>query len=171
MRSSVDRSRLGLIACISLTALGACSSDANMAMSLDSGSAMPRDPQTAEKASIDRFSAAAGHLMVRDATNGLPGANGAIDFDSGAPFITVGLGPSDGKPVKYYNFDVQPTGPAPIYVLFRDGETAPVSGQLNIVDVLPGDAGYNDFWQVTMVTVQGLRGQRSHQFRRDPRRW
>jgi len=124
-----------------------------MAMSLDSGSAMPRDPQTAEKASIDRFSAAAGHLMVRDATNGLPGANGAIDFDSGAPFITVGLGPSDGKPVKYYNFDVQPTGPAPIYVLFRDGETAPVSGQLNIVDVIPGDAGYNDFWQVTMVTV------------------
>src|SRR5262249_39952826 len=26
-------------------------------------------------------------------------------------------------------------------------------GQLNIVDVLPGDAGYNDFWAVSKVTV------------------
>src|SRR5213075_1587084 len=52
-----------------------------------------------------------------------------------------------------YNFDVQPTAPAPIYVLFRAGETAPVAGQLNIVDVVPGVPGYNDFWQVQKVTV------------------
>ena len=29
----------------------------------------------------------------------------------------------------------------------------PVSGQLNIVDSIPGDPGYNDFWLVHKVTV------------------
>ncbi|MBD3289014.1 T9SS type A sorting domain-containing protein, partial [candidate division KSB1 bacterium] len=52
-----------------------------------------------------------------------------------------------------YNFDVQPTVPAPIYVLFREGEDAPVAGQMNIIDVVPGDEGYNDFWHVHKVTV------------------
>jgi hypothetical protein len=28
-----------------------------------------------------------------------------------------------------------------------------VSGQLNVIDSIPGDPGYNDFWQVMMVTV------------------
>ena len=46
----------------------------------------------------------------------------------------------------YTNFDVQSTTPAPIYVLFRKGESAPVAGQPNIVDVIPGDPGHNDFW-------------------------
>jgi hypothetical protein len=135
---------------ISLLGAGACSGDDNMTAG---NPGMPRDPGTAEKVSVDRFSAAAAHLMLRDATNALPAANAPIDFDTGAPFITEGLSPSSGKPVKYYNFDVQPTAPAPIYVLFRDGESTPASGQLNIVDVIPGDAGYNDFWLVTKVTV------------------
>lgn len=112
---------------------------------------MPVDPNTAEKAMIDRFSAEAGHLMVRNDMNGLPGANEAIHFDQG-PFITQGIGP-DGEVVKYYNFDVQPVKAAPIYVLFREGESSPVSGQLNIIDVIPGDEGYNDFWHVNKVTV------------------
>ena len=112
---------------------------------------MAMDPMKAEHASIDRFSAAAGHLQVRDAMNHLPGPNQPVDFDK-APFVTEGLGPN-GKTVMYYNFDVQSTTPAPIYVLYRKGETTPVAGQLNIVDVIPGDAGYNDFWQVTRVTV------------------
>ena len=110
-----------------------------------------KDPTTAPRVSVDRFSATAGHLQVRTATNGLPGPNVAIDFDQG-PFITLGLGP-DGRKITYYNFDTQLTAPAPIYVLVRQGETMPVSGQLNIVDVLPGDPTYNDFWQVVMVTV------------------
>jgi hypothetical protein len=90
-------------------------------------------------------------LFVRTATNGLPGPNAPIDMDTG-PFITLGFGPN-GEHIKYYNFDVQPTTPAPIYVLFRQGETTPVPGQLNIVDVLPGQPGYNDFWQIVKVTV------------------
>ncbi|MFO7526670.1 MAG: T9SS type A sorting domain-containing protein [Ignavibacteriaceae bacterium] len=109
------------------------------------------NPDTAMKASVDRFSMEAGTLFVRDSVNGLPGPNEPIDFDV-EPFITSGLGPQ-GEFIAYYNFDVQPTEPAPIYVLFREGETSPVEDQLNIVDVIPGDDGYNDFWRVHAVTV------------------
>ncbi len=109
------------------------------------------DATTAEKVSVDRFSATAGKLMVRNATNGLPAANAAINFDQG-PFITKGLGPS-GQVLDYYNFDIQSVDPAPIFVLFKEGTSSPVSGQLNIIDLLPGEAGYNDFWQVFKVTV------------------
>jgi hypothetical protein len=113
--------------------------------------AVPKDPAKAPKVSVDRFSAAAGHLQVRTATNGLPAANAPVDFDTG-PFITRGLTPA-GQPVTYYNFDVQPEAPAPIFVLMREGETTPVAGQLNIIDVIPGDPGYSDFWQVVEVRV------------------
>jgi len=115
------------------------------------GGAVPKDPDKAPKASIDRFSPEAGTLMVRDGKNGLPEANAPIDMDQ-PPFITQGLGPKGG-PVRYYNFDVQSTTPAPIWALFREGEPTPVAGQLNIVDVIPGDDGYNDFWLVHKVTV------------------
>ncbi|MFA6060912.1 MAG: hypothetical protein WC756_22125 [Taibaiella sp.] len=111
----------------------------------------PRNPDTAETPVIDRFSAAAGHLQLRTATNGLPEANQPVNFDQG-PFITTGL-TAAGMSVEYYNFDIQPTTPAPIYVLFRSGQPDAVSGQLNIINVIPGDAGYNDFWQVYKVTV------------------
>lgn len=110
----------------------------------------PTDPDDAPRATIDRFSDDAGHLFVRSANAALPGAGEAIDFDE-APFITQGLGP-DGQVVRYYNFDVQATAPAPIFALFYDNGD-PVSGQLNILDVVPGDDGYNDFWQVVKVTV------------------
>ena len=53
--------------------------------------------------------------------NGLPAANAAVNFDQ-APFITKGKGPT-GQNVEYYNFDVQPVNPAPIYVLFKEGST------------------------------------------------
>ena len=112
---------------------------------------MAMDPMAARMAVIDRFSAAAGHLQMRDAMNHLPGANAPVDFDQ-PPFVTTGFGPH-GETVMYYNFDAQSTTPAPIYVLFRAGESSPVQNQLNIVDVIPGDKGYNDFWQVYKVTV------------------
>ena len=111
----------------------------------------PVNPDAAPEVSVDRFSDEAATLMERSQNPGLPGPNEPINFDQ-SPFITRGLGP-DGSSVRYYNFDVQSTEPAPIYVLFREGESSPVAGQLNIVDVIPGDPGYNDFWQVTRVTV------------------
>ena len=110
-----------------------------------------KDITTATKASIDRFSSTAGHLMVRNGTNGLPAANAAVNFDV-APFITFGLDRT-GAHVVYYNFDVRATSPSPIYVFFKSGATSPLAGQNNVVATIPGDAGYNDFWLMKKVTV------------------
>ena len=110
-----------------------------------------KDINTATKASIDRFSATAGHLMIRTETNGLPATNAPVSFDA-QPFITKGLDRNGGL-VQYYNFDVQPTTPSNIYVLFKNGASTPVEGQNNIIPTIPGDAGYNDFWLVNQVTV------------------
>jgi hypothetical protein len=110
-----------------------------------------KDINTAEKVSVDRFTSTTGHLFVRTATNGLPGANAAINFDI-APFITKGFYPN-GTLTEYYNFDVQPIAPDDIYVFFKSGASAPIAGQNNVIPTIPGDAGYNDFWIVNKVTV------------------
>ena len=107
------------------------------------------EPAAPMEAAIDRFSAAAGTLMVRDDSGALPGPNEPINFDM-PPFITQGLGPG-GQVVQYYNFDVQPVASAPIWVLFREGEDDPA--QSPVIDVIPGDEGYNDFWGMIKVTV------------------
>jgi alcohol dehydrogenase (cytochrome c) len=112
----------------------------------------PVDPDQAPIAAVDRFSDKAAHLQLRTPENHLPDPNESVDFDTG-PFITQGLSPTTGKPVRYYNFDVQGTAPAPVYVLYREGEDKPVGGQLDIIDTLPGEKGYNDFRQVWKVSV------------------
>ena len=109
----------------------------------------PVSPADAPVVAVDRF--ATGALFNRAGNPNLPAANAPINFDE-APFITRGLGPA-GEVAYYYNFDVQPTAPAPIYVLFREGAEAPLEGQGNIIDVIPGDEGYNDFWIVNRVNV------------------
>lgn len=70
-----------------------------------------------------------------------------------------------GRQTFYYDFgansmattDGQSVVPAPIYVLVTgfdaDGNPQGVPDQHNIVDVIPGDPGYSDLWQVTFVTV------------------
>ncbi|MEO5562473.1 MAG: hypothetical protein ABIR18_03540 [Chitinophagaceae bacterium] len=117
----------------------------------DSNSIAGKDINTAEKVSVDRFSAAAGHLMVRTAANGLPAANAPVNFDN-PPFITKGFAPN-GAVTEYYNFDTQPLQPVNIYVFFKSGATSPVAGQNNVIPVIPGDAGYNDFWVVNKINV------------------
>jgi hypothetical protein len=117
----------------------------------DSKPATGKDINSAEKVSVDRFNSTTGHLMIRTNTNGLPAANAPINCDVD-PFITKGLSPT-GASTEYYNFDVQPTMPADIYVFFKSGSNNPVAGQNNVVNVIPGDAGYNDFWIVNKVTV------------------
>jgi hypothetical protein len=109
------------------------------------------DPDKAAIASVDRFSKEAGHLQSRTPSNGIPGPNQPVDFDTG-PFNTQGLSPQ-GKPVRYYNFDVQGTAPATVYIVYRAGASSPLAGQLPIIDDLPGEKGYNDFRQVTKVIV------------------
>jgi len=71
----------------------------------------------------------------------------------------------EGRQTFYYDFgantaatgDGQSTVTAPIYVLVTgfndDGSPIAVEGQRNIIDVIPGDEGYSDLWQVTFVTV------------------
>ena len=126
--------------------------DGTDAMTTTDGMGMePMDPDAAERVAVDRFSDDAGTLLTRSANPALPAPDEAIDFDE-KPFWHQGLGP-EGEVVQYYNFDVQPLAPAPIYVLFREGENEPVADQLNVVGVKPGDDGYNDFWQVHRVTV------------------
>jgi hypothetical protein len=127
------------------------------AASLLTGSVMaqpakPLDPEKAPIAAVDRFSDKAAHLQLRTPDNHIPGPNEPVDFDTG-PFITQGLSPKTGKPVRYYNFDVQTTMPAPLYVLYHEGDDKPVADQLDIIDTLPGEKGYNDFRQVWKVTV------------------
>ena len=90
---------------------------------------MALNPDTAGDVSVDRFSSVFAHLFLRDATNGFPAANQPVDFDAIPAFNTRGLGPNGEKSI-YYNFDVLSTTPAPIYVLFQEGQMTPVTGQL-----------------------------------------
>ncbi len=71
----------------------------------------------------------------------------------------------EGRVTEYYDFggnspplkDAQQVAQAPIYVLVTgfdaNGQPQPVAGQHNIIDVVPGDAGYSDLWHVIFVTV------------------
>ena len=123
------------------------------AVSSGSGSAelQPKDPDQAPIATVDRFSDAAGTLLKRSADNHLPDPNEPIDFDT-PPFNVWGLSPA-GEPALYYHLDVKSTTPVPVYILYREGEDMPVQEQLDIIDTLPGEQGYNDFRQVWKVWV------------------
>jgi hypothetical protein len=111
----------------------------------------PKDPAHAPIAAVDRFSDNAGTLLKRSADKRLPGPNEPIDFDT-PPLNTVGFSPK-GEPTLYYHLDVQSTTPAPLYILYREDEDQPVQGQLDILDTVPGEEGYNDFRQVWKVWV------------------
>jgi hypothetical protein len=100
---------------------------------------------------IDRFSATAGHLMVRTPDNGLPGPGQPIDLDR-PPFVTQGFA-ADGSRVRYYNFDIQPAKPATLYRLTHTGERAALPGQLDIIDGIPGDRDYSDFFRIAWAEV------------------
>lgn len=91
-------------------------------------------------------------------------AQGDVLTDPARNYETI-QGWYQGRATHYYEFgtntaateDRSEVVPAPIYVLVTgfdaDGNPMPVEGQNNIVDVIPGDEGYSDLWQVTFVTV------------------
>jgi hypothetical protein len=146
------------LSCITVASLllSACSSNNSGTSPTSSGGStahamVAKNPDAAQLAPVDRFADAFAHLFKRSANPSLPAANAPIDCDQG-PFVTHGLGPN-GERIAYYNFDVLPTAPAPIYVFFVDGSSTELTAQLHVVDVVPGSPGYNDFWQVTKVTV------------------
>lgn len=109
-----------------------------------------RFPPYVPIAAVDRFSDEAGTFYRRSDNPQLPGPGEPVDFD-GAEFLLRGLGPN-GEPIWFYNFDVKSTAPAPIYVLV-DRFSNPLVEQLPIFDLLPGEPGYNDLWQVHQVHI------------------
>jgi hypothetical protein len=111
----------------------------------------PVDPDHAPIAAVDRYSDEAGTLLRRSDDKRLPGPNEPIDFDR-PPLTNLGFSPA-GEPTLYYRLDVQSTTPAPVYILYRAGEDEPVQGQLDIIDTLPGQKGYNDFRRIWKVRV------------------
>src|ERR1043166_1117041 len=114
MPTLLHRSSSTVLSYLAVLALAGCTDSESM------NAANPKDPATAEKVSVDRFTDQAAMLQRRSAAPALPGPNQPIDFDQG-PFITHGYGPG-GEKVTYYNFDIRTTVPAPIYVLFRAGD-------------------------------------------------
>ncbi len=74
--------------------------------------------------------------------------------EGGAPLVQ---GWYKGEEVYYFDFGPNTDATAPIYAFITgmDAEGNPqfVEGQRNVIDVIPGDAGYSAFWQVNLVTV------------------
>ena len=100
-------------------------------------------------APIDRFSDSAGRFFKRSVEPRLPGPDEAIDFDE--DFLQRAIGPN-GEVIEFYNFDVRPTTPAPVYQLV-DTRGDGIDAQLLIFDEVPGEPGYNDLRQVSEVVV------------------
>ncbi|HLB24491.1 MAG TPA: hypothetical protein VJP07_10385 [Dehalococcoidia bacterium] len=63
----------------------------------------------------------------------------------------------DGEEVFYPDFGANPAVAIPIWVFVTgfdaQGNPQMVEGQRNIIDAVPGDAGYSAFWRVNFVTV------------------
>jgi hypothetical protein len=56
--------------------------------------------------------------------------------------------------VTYLDYGPQANVAVPILAFFRaDSPTTPVAGQRNIIDTIPGQPGYSDFWRVHKVLV------------------
>lgn len=99
---------------------------------------------------VDRFSDSAGRFFRRSDDGDLPASGESIDFDQ-SRFLYRGLGPN-GERVVFYHFDARPTQPPPVY-LVTDRRGNRVAGQLPVFDLLPGEEGHSDLWQVHEVQV------------------
>jgi len=104
-----------------------------------------------EFVSVDRFSDQAATIMRRSEVPELPAPNEPIDYD--ADFLRHALGP-DGADISYYAFDVSSLLSAPVYAFaYASDPSKRVEGQAPVFDVIPGEEGYNDFWQMVQVLV------------------
>jgi hypothetical protein len=104
-----------------------------------------------EYVSVDRFSDEAAVVMRRSTNPDLPAPNAPIDYDD--DFLKHALGP-DGDDVSYYTFDVNSLLSAPLYSFaYASDPSSRVDGQASVFDVIPGEEGYNDFWQMVQVLV------------------
>jgi hypothetical protein len=68
-----------------------------------------------------------------------------------------------GRTVQYYDFGtntplvngIPPVAPIWVFIYGNKADGSPdfVTGGHNVIDVIPGDAGYSDLWQLVLVTV------------------
>ncbi len=155
--SRITRTRLFIATAVALVSavVTACSSEAQAPTpALPTPVVVPAyvDPQTGiAYQPIDRFSDRAGTIHRRSTKTDLPAPNAPVDFD--ALFRGKALGPA-GQVIEYYDFDAAPPKAAAVYAFaYASDPSKQVEGQKPAFDVAPGDAGYNDFWQVVQVLV------------------
>ena len=74
-----------LLSYLAILAIAGCSDSESM------NAAVPKDPTTAEKVSVDRFTDQAAMLQRRSAAATLPGPNQAVDFDQELDAADVGV--------------------------------------------------------------------------------
>ncbi len=86
-------------------------------------------------------------------------------FNQPAATYQLTQGWFQGRQTFYYDFgsnsaitsDASKVVPAPIYAfatgMDANGNPQMVAGQHNVIDVVPGDPGYSDLWQVNLVIV------------------
>jgi hypothetical protein len=120
--------------------------------------AMAHNPDMAQVVSVDRFQDGFATLFKRSApgfdpdnvSKILPAPNAPIDMDKF--FLVHSLGPR-GEKVTYYALDVVSDLPAAGWV-FVNSQGQPVPGQLPIINLLPGEKGYSDFFKLSEVVVK-----------------
>ena len=91
----------------------------------------------------------AGYLLGRPAATPAPGP---VDGLSRANTIPRVDGWYRNTSVSYLDYGPQSNVAVPILAFFQAGSPAtPVAGQKNIIDTIPGQPGYSDFWRVFKV--------------------
>src|SRR5205809_5341268 len=91
----------------------------------------------------------AGYVLGRPAPTSMPGAVNNLARPSAIPRVD---GWFRNASVSYLDFGPQANVALPILVFFlASSPSSPVAGQRNIIDSIPGQPGYNDFWRVFRV--------------------
>lgn len=92
---------------------------------------------------------AVGYLAGSTLNLSTPGPVDNLDRPNPIPLID---GWDDDNMVQYWDFGPNPPIAIPILVFFQaDNPDVMVSGQNNIIDSIPGQPGYSDFWRVHKV--------------------
>jgi len=92
-----------------------------------------------------------GYVLGRPAPASAPGPVTGIPRPSTIPRVD---GWYRNTTVSYLDYGVQPNITAPILVFFQAASPGDmVAGQRNLIDAIPGQPGYSDFWRVHKVLV------------------
>jgi len=94
----------------------------------------------------------AGYLLTRPTTT--TSTLAAVDNLAGRGSFPVTNGWYKNVSINYVNYGNSPNVSQPILAFFQaSSPNTPVAGQRNIIDTIPGQPGYSDFWRVHKVLV------------------